>query len=268
MTVEILPATEATMDAVEAWLQAEEDAYQKAEAAWERHGYDGERQVRGFRCNWNGTRRRWVDGTTTVDVLMVDGEPVGFVDGKDILEVRPDLRRHGYGRLLAQFMIDRFRDEDRSVLEIEIAPRSAEPFWRRMGFTVVPDRSGPGGGIYAYLLFDRPYRLSPTADAEVSIEFFTEEERYSDEPAPFASYVGLGERLADGSVQLARRAVCFDQDHEGHHDYFVRIRVDGREILFDKVKYPESRSLGVAMDAGYTYYVDRIMPPEGRTGAG
>ncbi|MBB3473573.1 GNAT family N-acetyltransferase [Sphingomonas sp. BK345] len=261
MKIEIVPATEATMDAVEAWLDAEDVSYQRAEQDWERNGFDGERPVRGFRCNWDGTRRRWVDGTTTVDVLMVDGEPVGFVDGKDILEVRPDPRRHGYGRRLAHFMIERFRDEDRSVLEIEIAPRSAEPFWRRMGFSVVPDRTGPGGGIYAYLVFDRAYELSSGADVDFSIEFFTEDQRYEDEPAPFATMSGTGERLPDGSVQLPRRAICFDPTHEGHHDYFVRIRVDGQEILFDKGKYAESRALGVVFDAGYTDFVDRILTP-------
>lgn len=262
MTIEILPATVNTMNAIEAWLDVEEAAYQRAEAAWERSGYEGEMPVRGFRCNWNSVRRTWSEGTATVHVLMVEGEPIGFLDGKDILEIRPDFRKHGYGRLLAQFMLDRFRDEGRSVLEIEIAPRSAEPFWRRMGFSVVPDRRGPGGGIYAYKAFDSTFGLPADADVDFSVEFFTEEQRYEDKPVPFTTISGKGQRLRDGSVQLPNRAVCFDPTHEGHHDYFVRICVDGRQLLFDKVKYDESRALGVGHDAGNVYFVERILMPD------
>ncbi|MGN8000676.1 GNAT family N-acetyltransferase [Sphingomonas sp. 22176] len=263
MTIEILPATEETMIAIEAWLDVEEAAYQHAEITWERSGYEGEMPVRGFRCNWNSVRRTWSGGNAAVHVLMVDGEPVGFLDGKDILEIRPDLRKQGYGRLLAQFMLDRFADERRSLLEIEIAPRSAEPFWRQMGFSVVPDRRGPGGGLYAYRIFDRTCELSDAADVDFSIDFFTESQRYDGEPAPFASMAGRGERLPDGSVQLPRRAICFDPKHKGHQDYYVRIRVDGRQLLFDKVKRDDSRKLGVHRDAGYTYFVDRILVPNG-----
>jgi GNAT superfamily N-acetyltransferase len=46
----------------------------------------------------------------------------------DILEGRPDQRGKGYGRLLAEFMVERAFGEGHSVAEIEIAPASALPF--------------------------------------------------------------------------------------------------------------------------------------------
>lgn len=259
MNVEIVPANEVAMARIVEWLDVEESVYQTADATWQRD-YEGDRPARGFRCNWDSVNRRWHEGIARVDVLWVDGEPIGFLEGTDILEIRPDLRDKGYGRLLAKFMIDLARSEGRSVLEIEIAPPTAEPFWRRMEFTVMPDRRGPGGGTYAFLILERHYDLFDGKKIPYAVRFYVSEERYSDNPEPFVSFDGVGERLPDGSVQLPKRAYCFDPSHEQHHDYFVRIELDGTTILFDKVKYETSSAFGVGRDAGYTYFVDRITP--------
>ena len=34
--------------------------------------------------------------------------------------------------------------------------------------------------------------------------------------------------------------------------------LDGIEVYFDKCKRPESRTLGVQVDKGYIYFVDRL----------
>ncbi|MDX8461295.1 MULTISPECIES: hypothetical protein [Mesorhizobium] len=44
-----------------------------------------------------------------------------------------------------------------------------------------------------------------------------------------------------------------------HHDHFVRIEVGGRQVLFEKVKYESSRACGIERDAGYIYFMDRII---------
>lgn len=262
MTHEIAPATEATMAEIEAWLDAEEDAYQEAYALWESSAYDGDQPVRGFRCNWDITLQRWRDGIDRVDVLTVGGAAVAFLSERHILEVRPDLRGSGYGRLLALFMLDLAYAEGRSVIEIGIAPSTAEPFWKSMGFTTDRKRVGSGGGIYAYRMLDRTFDLAAGERVQFSIEFFTQRERHADDPKPFLQFSGDGERLADGSLQLPERATCFDPAQAQHIDYFVRIGIDGRDIHFDKVKHPESKALGVERDPGYTYFVDRITSPE------
>ncbi len=259
MTREIVPATEATMAEIEAWLDAEEEAYQVAYALWEGSGYDGAQPIRGFRCNWDSTLARWRDGTDRVDVLIVGGAAVAFLSGRDILEVKPDLRGSGYGRMLAQFMLDLAYAEGRSVIEIGIAPSTAEPFWKSMGFTPDRKRVGSGGGIYAYRTLDRTFDLADGERVPFSIEFFTERERHADDPKPFRHFSGVGERLADGSLQLPERANCFDPAHDQHIDYFVRIGIDGNTIHFDKVKYPGSKAHGVECDPGYTYSIERII---------
>lgn len=259
MAYEILPATEATIAEVEVWLDAEEAKYQTAAQVWERDGWVIDKPARGFRCNWDSVKRSWREGHARVDILLVDGEAVGFLDGKDILEIRPDLRSNGHGRNLAEFMVKTAIEEGRSVLEIEIAPHSAEPFWKRMGFIVVPGRRGNGGGIYAYRVLPRNYVLRNGERVPFFIQFYTEDERYNDNPAAISGFSGLGERLADGSIQLPERAFCFEPETNQNVDYFVKIEIDGHMIHFDKCKRELSTAHGVQLDTGYTYYIDRII---------
>lgn len=259
MTQIILPATEATMAEVENWLDAEEAHYKAEHAAWIAAGYGGDPPVRGFRCNWDSVKRSWREGRSRVDVLVVNGEVVGFLDGTDILEIRPDLRGCGYGRTLAEFMIATAFDQGRSVVEIEIAPESAEPFWRRMGFTVVPDRRGSGGGIYAYRILPKVFRLGVGERATYTVSFYDEDGRYETDRA-FSYFAGVGERLADGALQLPERAYCFRSTDEKHVDYFAKIEVDGETLFFDKVKRDAAKAHGVQRDPGYIYFIDRITP--------
>lgn len=260
MTQTILPATEATMAEVEAWLDAEEALYRAGHAAWIAGGYDGDPPVRGFRCNWDSVKRTWREGSARVDILVVDGEVIGFLDSTDILEIRPDLRGRGYGRTLAEFMIATAFNQGRSVVEIEIAPESAEPFWRRMGFTVVPDRRGNGGGIYAYRILPHVFSLGDGERVPYAVSFYDEDGRYETDRA-FSYFSGEGERLGNGSIQLPERAYCFRSTDAQHVAYFAKIEVDSKTLFFDKAKRDAAKACGVQRDPGYIYFIDRITPP-------
>ncbi len=256
MTYEILPATDATIAEVEAWLDAEEAAHKAGELAWVASGYEGEVPSRGFRCNWDTTKKLWRE-RGGIDILVVNGEAVGF-QGHGIFEIRPDLRRKGYGRILAEFMITRAYDEGWSVFAIGIAPWTAEPFWQSMGFTIVPDRPDRGAGTFAYRILPRAFALGGGERIPFVIEFFTTDERYASGPRPFATFSGLGERIADGAIQLPERAYCFSPLEEVCFNDFIRVEVDGVEIHFDKLKRDSSTAIGLECDGGYTYFVDRI----------
>ncbi|CDZ31882.1 Hypothetical protein NGAL_HAMBI1145_06500 [Neorhizobium galegae bv. officinalis] len=259
----IVPANEPLLAEIEIWLDAEEAIYKRASKEWEEADYEGDRPVRGFRCNWDSAKDRWREGRAKMHVLMVEDKPIGFLDGTDILEIRPDLRGKGYGRILADFMIQSAWDEGRSVVEIEIAPASAEPFWLRMGFTLVEDRQGYGGGTFAYKILPRTFDLGDGERVEYAISFFTAKARYSPEPKPFVEYTGEGVRLANGHIQLPGRAFCFNPTDDQHVDYFVKIEVDGDILHFDKAKYQESELCGVQRDAGGDFYIERISPEPG-----
>lgn len=258
MTYEIIPATEALLAEVEVWLDVEEAAHKAGEAAYVANGYKGDVPARGFRCNWDTTKKLWRE-RGGIDILIVDGEAVGF-QGHGIFEIRPDLRRKGYGRILAEFMIDRATAEGWSVFEIGIAPSTAEPFWQSMGFTIVDERPDRGAGTFAFRILPREFALGSGERIPFVIEFFTNDERYESVPRPFSTFSGQGERLADGSIQLPARAYCFNPLKEVSMNDFVRLEVDGKELHFEKLKRDASAALGVERDGGYTYFVDRIRP--------
>lgn len=262
MTYDIVPADQKWMDDIEAWLDAEEASYHAAFQAWEADDSEGEAPVRGFRCNWDSARNAWAEGWAKIHVLVIDGKAVGFLDGTDILEIRPDCRGKGYGRVLAEFMMQLASDAGRSVVEIEVAPSSAEPFWRRMGFILLDEHRSNGGGTYAFKILPRIFALGDGERIGYAVSYFTQKERFKEEPKPFARYAGLGERLSDGSIQLPERAFCFNPEDDQHVDYFVKIELNGRVIHFDKAKYEESSLFGVEHDPGHRYFVERISPIE------
>ncbi len=264
MVYQIVPADESILEEIEAWLDIEEANYERASKEWEEADYEGKAPVRGFRCNWDSAVKGWRDGWSKIHCLVVDGSVVGFLDGTDILEIHPDNRGFGYGRILAEFMIQSAWNEGRSVIKIEISPSSAEPFWKHMGFTVVEDRRGWGGGTFAYKILPRTFKLGDGDRVAYAISFFTGKSRYSQSPRPFAEFCGYGERLSDGRIQLPARAYCFNPTDNQHVDYFVKIEVGGDVIYFDKAKYEESKLCGVCRDAGNDFYIDSIDPAHGR----
>jgi GNAT superfamily N-acetyltransferase len=258
MTYEIVPATEALLVEVEAWLDAEEAAHKAGELAYVANGYEGDVPPRGFRCNWDTTKKLWRE-RGGIDILLVDGEAVGF-QGHGIFEIRPDLRRQGYGRVLAEFMIARAYEEGWSVFEIGIAPWTAEPFWQSMDFTIVPERPNRGAGIFAYRILPRRFELGSGDRVPFLVEFITADERYSSKPRPFAMFSGLGERLADKTIQLPERAYAFDPLEDVSMNAFVRVEVDGEELHFEKLKRDSSAAIGLECDGAYTYFMDEIRP--------
>ncbi len=259
MTVEILPATEAWVAEIEKWLEEEEATYKRAHHAWEVGDCEGEAPTRGFLCNWELVKRSWRGSDGRVDVLVKDGKSIGFLWGADILEIKPEERGFGYGRVLAQFMIELAYGEGRSVIEIEIAPSSALPFWQSMGFTVVPDRNDSGGGCYAYKAFARRLTLSGGRRVSHLVEFFTEQARHTNLP-PFLKYAGSSESMPDGSVQLPERAFCFDPRGGNTEDCFVRLSLDSEVVFFDKLKRDRARAIGFQRDSGDIYFLECIPP--------
>lgn len=259
MTLEIVPATIALVAATEEWLDAEEAAYQAGCCAAEDSDWDITPPPRGFRCNWDTIKRNWQEFDKALHILIRDEFSVGFLFERDYLEVRPDERGRGYGRLLADFMVKRAFDEGRSLIEIGIAPCSAIPFWQEMGFTLVDGRPGNGGGHYAYRRFHREFPLGAGPQVLCSIEFMTEKERYGG-AIPFHNFQGLGERLPNNTIQLPERVVCLPP-YEASGDPFARIRVDGKEIFYDKLKRPEAARCGIQLDAGSTYFIEQLRIP-------
>jgi GNAT superfamily N-acetyltransferase len=171
----------------------------------------------------------------------VGDDPVALLaeeeTGPLILEVRPNERRKGYGRGLAEHMIKSWYDRGESVLDIECAPGSSFGFWRRLGF----QRIGEGTDEWArqaYLIFKRHHDLGSGPRVPYEISFYPR--GLNRETAPFRVYRGHGERMENGSIKLPERAVLyypFAMDQRGRMvDCVVRVRVGDHDVFEDKVK--------------------------------
>lgn len=98
----------------------------------------------GFYVNWNIIARAFND--QRIYFLAVEGQAIAFLvwsrwdDEAEfaILEVKPEFRRMGYGRILAEETMRRFADDGVSLVFIECMSLESEHFWRRLGFVDDP----------------------------------------------------------------------------------------------------------------------------------
>jgi len=232
---------------IEAWLRLER-----------------EQTGEGFYCNWSIIKRGFDAGN--LFVLGTDDDVLGFVldapGGPDILEVRPNARKAGYGRRLAELSIAAAYERGISVMEIECAPATSIPFWQKMGFTVVDARVGNGGGAYAFRELERRFKLTTDARTSFSISFYPESRRHELSIKPFRSYAGAAASRPHGLLQLPERAICYAPDIHNLSDCVVCIAIEGQTIFEDRVKYEGAKAVGVMRDAGYNYYLDQIRAPD------
>lgn len=255
MTQAIIPAREALVAEIEVWLDAEEALYEAAEARWSKAPFDSPKPVRGFRCNWNTVKKSWREGHVPLDVLVVDGRALGFLSGTDIVEIHPAHRGRGLGVLLSDFMLRRAADEGLSVLEIEIAPSTAQPFWLRQGFALLDNDIHFRNGQHAFRLFEKTFVLGDGPRVSVEIEFH-DESGIRTGLRPFTVLEDQGERLSDGSIQLPQRVHGYSPLLRDNADNHIRIVVEGEELYFGRSKY--GQAFGTMRDVYRNHYIDQI----------
>jgi hypothetical protein len=181
--------------------------------------------------------------------------------GPDILEVRPDKRGEQYGRLLAEWAIERCINDDLCVIQIGCAPETSVPFWEKMGFTVVFGREN-AAGIYAYRILPRTFEISSDLAIKFEISFYAPSRGWDASVQPFKTYSGEGGHLNRGCVQLPERAICFDPSIDTYFDCVIRIAVGGETVFEDKLKRDRAIEFGVKRDQGYVFFLDTIIISE------
>jgi len=241
-TIEIGPSTDGDLRFILAWLKAED-------------GKTGE----GFWCNRRIVEECHDEGDLLV--LREDGKAVGFQLGAlvrpGIMEIRPDCRGKGYGRMLTERRLQEAMEKDWCLLHIECTPSSSRPFWTRMGFTV---DSLPGKD--AFMVLSKKVGLDlGLPRVQVKISFFPEEALYGNpRPAPLSVWEPEAVRLVDGTIELGQRVVGYKRPG-ALGDIVAEIIVDGKVIFFDKAKYDRAYDLGLERQAVTgAWYIDCIDP--------
>lgn len=115
-------AEDLDLSVLETWLREE----------WKKYG-------KGFYCNWNVI----VDAHNKDELFILsvsEDIPALLANHRhqpNILEVRKNARRKGYGRLLAEFAEDNARNNQLSAMRIQCAPETSIPFWKHIGYEIV-----------------------------------------------------------------------------------------------------------------------------------
>lgn len=194
--------------------------------------------------------------------LREAGEIVAFALGKRgeiaIQETRPNQRGRGYGRILAQWGIDRARSADIVLIEGECSPSTSLGFWKTMGFREMRPRYGYNPWVY--LALPKPLPVPAGEPVEVSIRVFDQDHLYYSDAPVASEHRPPAARDADGVIHLAERIVIFVPDLPMGHDVSLEIVVNGERLFFDKAKRSEAAALGVKRDARNEFYVDRVFP--------
>jgi len=195
--------------------------------------------------NWDVTLSVFSKGGVSVWEDAASGKPVAYCWGSlnshdSVMEVRPEYRGQGIGRMLAEFMIDSSLAMHDPLLEIQISPGSAESFWRGMGFLTYLDR----GRCYGRRILELRQPLEAGIRRSVTVEFLPPSSMWATEkPTPLACHQLLGIEDLDGKIVLEKAASHF-HPLDGA-DLVIDVQVDGRSRFKGKAKYPEAEAIGV-----------------------
>lgn len=214
-----------------------------------------------FYCNRDRIAARRQDGDLFSYIDGSTGKAIAFISfyghQPDIAEVRADRRGEGAGRRLAEFAIKRARQRDACLLEIECAPTSSVPFWKKMAFEMF-DLENPFER-HGYLLLSKVHEL-PSGFPEVHVELslYPECAKWKPETPPLMTRSPRAAKNASG-VALAERVIFFGPSwwRRQSGDLVIDIQVGRQSIYRDKARYPEAKDLGVRGDAR-VFYMDEI----------
>ena len=254
-------ATDRDLQAVLAWLEAEERAYDA-----------GEIEERGFWCNRGVVEDALPEGELWV---LAQGDEISAFAALsrsdiNILEVQPGRRREGLGRTLALHCIEVFKDYGNCAVRVECTPESSVPFWQSLGFKLSARSRVSFGGPEGYLLIDHRFPLPDDGvPVEVVVRAFPESAMYSrgEEIAPAMEASPHAVRMMDGRIELERRVALHPESLglAGSGDIVIEVVVDGRRLLKTKAKYDEAEAIGVWRDRAGTRYMEVIEPTEAPT---
>tara|TARA_R110000850_G_scaffold261873_3_gene390124 strand:- start:14606 stop:15361 length:756 start_codon:yes stop_codon:yes gene_type:complete len=233
---------------------------------WLKAQWDDDGGCSGFWGNRNIIREAHEE-TSELWVVREEGKAIAFQVGRyspDISCVKDTHQRKGYGTALFQAGLARAHADGVNRLSGECNPEASLPFWLKMGFKQSTGNRGYAQGIPVEMWLPRklPFPDDDVAtDVEVELAIFPEKVRW-EKSTPAAILVKPTARMnaGDTRVHLGERFFIPDQsDNLG--DPVLMATVNGRQVFFDKAKYPEAETLGVQFDPLGNRFIDFLDVP-------
>lgn len=199
-------------------------------------------------------------------VLAADNRVAGFLVGSlngdlSMMEVRPELRRHGLGRQLVEHYLDCIRQAGGLGARVECQPSSSTPFWKRLGFRPYFDRQSMATSDGDR--FDQtPQRLARilSIDNEIPVDAL----RVPIELA-FVDPINRIRILPPFTTEAARIGTEWHFatpfcEYFSSGDSYLLLTIRGEDVWFDKVKRIDK--VGGKRCAGMTRLCRFTMPTE------
>lgn len=225
---------------------------------WLKQEYDVDRN--GFWCNEKHISER--QNCDEMHVLIEDGDPVAFLVGSnlrlDILSVRKEKRRRGYGKALATFALKRADERAGAcIVKIECAPSDSFNFWQRIGFEKYTDRYCPHKTA-AFYMFPRSLNAPSGEIVDVNISTYSEGTNGRNANQPIREWKRSAVKAGD-RIRFRDRIIFFDAQTPIFHDSVVEIRVGGKLIVDGRLKCCCSRNLGIKKGPCGTFFMDELL---------
>lgn len=190
-------------------------------------------------------------GNTSLYVMVQAGDVVAFALGLiDILWVRPDMRKRGIGRRLAEDCFSRARQRGMLGLRIQCRPPTSVPFWETMGFAILQGTDAERG--YAVRCLPGQNAL-PEDGKRVGVRVRLLDSRTECMLVP--AFVSEAAELSTGGYLLRDQYIGY---YGLDYDALLCVDVDGKNPWRVKAKYSEK--IG-GEHAGQFVAINRLLPP-------
>jgi GNAT superfamily N-acetyltransferase len=193
----------------------------------------------GFYCNWDVIESSYEQ--EELCCIVSNTEAVGFaVWGKyelsarlDIVEIRPDLRGRGFGRILVEECFNHFRNLGLLVVDLECQPPTSEPVWRRLGFRDFPQCEGKPSSKYnnsinLYRPLIEPLEPNNQSEAIEVLELWDREPWENPDSEPTWTWEILRQK---GTQELVKPII-----HPCDKNWRLRWRKGNKFLIDEKVK--------------------------------
>lgn len=195
-------------------------------------------------------------------VYIHNKSAVGFITGPivgpSILNVKKGYKRKGIGRKLFKYVLAEAKKNYVSVIEVECFPESSIKFWERMGFSIEKKY----GKIFGYKVLEYKNKTVKKNPVDVSIDTYSEDVYGDRNIKPLSSDNLTAFLQNDGKVVFQKRLFLKKGElfKERDKDLVLSIKINGKEIFFDKAKRPEAEKIGIEKsEHDYGYYIDYLL---------
>lgn len=208
--------TQSDINIIKKWLIDEEETYEE-----------------GFFCNWNIINNAFNE--RRLIALNINDRPIGFVIWRkyeiyadiDILEIKPNQRDRGFGKILFEGVSNFLKKQGIVVVKLFCQPRESELFWKKMGFEKMPETRFSQPDLSYYKTLIDVEKKSPSSKSNNKVELWNVDPYLVDINSPKWTW----------SIEIKDNKLELPIIQPIDVDWNLRWTKNGEIIKEDKVKY-------------------------------